>query len=335
MRADAIRVNDVAMQLPTPGIGTRQQWVRAGASARMFIDGRLVRLARGVYVEADLDTVGAARRLASTLPENGVVGGWLAAAVQGVRDAAPHMPGAPSELAVCYLTRHDHKRPPGFRPLRSDVLPEEVEVVDGLRVTTPARTAYDMARFSTNTTEAVALLDLFAWVGNPRPLLRADLEAVVQRHPKSRGNPRVRLASRLMTARSRSVAESRIRMRWVLECGIDPSSILVNAMLQVGAARAELDLVDVSSGLVGEYDGPLHGEPEQRSRDAHKDAIVDQVGLIMQRYNKPELRLGPTSFARLVGVRRDHAIKRGAAEIAQGLAARGQLLEECMTIYPR
>lgn len=328
MRSDARSTAEISADLPLPGIGSRSDWMQAGAANRMFRDGRLRRVAHDRWVDAETEDAEATRLLCSLLPEDGVLGGWAAAVLHGVRGAGPDMPGASAPAALAYRTRHDNKKVPGFDILRCDLLPGEATVLDGITVTTLVRTAYDMARFSRGLPDAVATLDQFAFAHNASPLASAPLREITGAHPKSRGNPRVRAAAELMSDRSRSAAESRLRVRWASECGIDPAGVLVNATLRNGDATVELDLVDLSSGLVGEYDGPHHGTSEQRSRDSRKDALVDEMGLTMQRYNAPELRLGPTQFTRFVLSRRDRAVARGGGVTARQLMSAGLLVEE-------
>lgn len=270
MRTDATSVSDVADRLPTPGIGSRREWSTAGATDRMFKDGRLRRVARNVYVPAATPDADLPRLLAARLPEAAVLGGWAAAVLHGVRDAGPDMPGASGQNALAYRSRHDHKQVPGFDVLRCDLLPDEVTVVGGIRTTCPARTAYDMARFSSGLPEAVAVADQFGWTTNAQPVRPADFVELAERRPRARGNPRVLLAAELMSPRARSAAESRLRVRWVRECAIAPASILVNPTLHFDGVELELDLVDLSSGLVGEYDGPHHARPEQQPRRAQE-----------------------------------------------------------------
>jgi hypothetical protein len=112
------------------------------------------RLLRDVYVTADTEVTAALRqgRLAWS-GKRGIIAGRSAAALHGSRwvDAS-----APVELF--HGNRH---RLPGIQVRGDNLEPEEVCVVDGVPVTTPARTALDLACWN-STIPAVAAVDALA-----------------------------------------------------------------------------------------------------------------------------------------------------------------------------
>ncbi|GAB3295555.1 DUF2726 domain-containing protein [Epidermidibacterium keratini] len=316
-------------------VASRAELLGTGVSKRVFSDGRLVRIARGLYCLPDIaaDSRALVRAFAERCPEDAVIGGWSAAAVHGIRDAGPTMLSIDPQPVVAYFPRHEHKRPPGFAVMRIDLDPADIEIIDGVSVTGLTRTAYDMVRFTRPLPQAVAILDCFRWSGNPHTVDLDELANLCAAHPRHKGNPMVRLALPLSSSRSRSIAESRVRVRWITEVGVSPHLMLTNANLIADGACYELDLVDLSAGLVIEYDGPHHAGSEQRSIDAAKNAAVADAGLAMLRLNAPELRLGRAGFARLADERRTRAKAAGAHIRAATLVARNELAELPLTYY--
>ena len=326
MHIDATVPENIIAALPYDGIGTRADWLRAGASERMLSDDRLRRIARGIYVAANDDRPLTVDRMAPLLPEDAVIGGWAAALAHGVRDASSTMVHSEPDLMLAYPGRDMHKKLPGFRTLRSALGPDDVVTIDDVRLTTVLRTAYDMTRFAPSLLSAVGLVDCFRFEINPTPVDAGRLQQVIDEHPRSRGNARIRKALALSSPRSRSIPESWLRTRMTLDCGIGLEAIAVNATLLHAGRSYELDLVDLTTGLVLEYDGEHHAGPAQRTRDSRKDVAVDEAGLVMLRVNAPLLR-SPRELARTIGVRRESARARHCTARVTQMVTVGALRE--------
>jgi hypothetical protein len=104
---------------------------------------RFTRLYRGIFVcsEARVDFALRCRAAALLAGGRGVLAGWAAAELLGASCAPP---GVPVELVVPGGGRSQ----PGL-VVRSHVLPpEEIAQVDGVQVTSAARTAFDLGRVS-------------------------------------------------------------------------------------------------------------------------------------------------------------------------------------------
>ena len=334
MRKDARLVDALTVQ-PSCAVATRDEWLAAGASVRMFNDGRLVRVAWGLYCAPEIaaDPPALVRALTERCPADAVLGGWTAAQLYGVRHAGPTMLSPRPQPVLVYLPRHEHKRPPGFHVLRVDIAPEDIETIDGTAVTSLARTAYDMAQFTRSLPDALGILDCFRWVGNPHPLDLDAIDALIERNPRHRGNPRIRRALPISTDRSRSHAESVVRGRWVQQVQVPASRILVNATLSTDEGDFELDLVDLTAGLAIEYDGPHHGASTQRSIDSTKDGAVAGAELGMLRLTSVEYGLRPAPFVRLAERRRRQALAIRADRRAAELVQSGRLVERPLRLY--
>ncbi|GAB3302091.1 hypothetical protein GCM10027298_17910 [Epidermidibacterium keratini] len=303
----------------------------------MFDDGRLHQVVRGVW--ASTTALGKPRelldRLGPFISPDSALSGWAAALLHGVRDAGPTMRTTnPEPVQVCQ-PRSQHRAPPGQSTLRVDIPPQEFITIAGVRVPTLARTAYDMVRFSRDPEVAVKLLDCFLHDLNPTPLERPALAEIVQSHPRARGNPRVRDALEWSTSRTRSPAESRTRYLWLRAFDLRPHLMLVNPLLQIEGLIAELDLVDLTSGTVLEYDGGHHADSHQRARDARKDAAVHDLKLTMLRVNAPDLRRPHGVLINQWGRRRDQARREGGAHRVGCLVADGVLREHPLKRYPQ
>ncbi len=110
----------------------------------------------------------------------GIVAGLSAAALHGAKWIDP---SEPAELI------HDNRRPPPNLVVRTEkLLSNEIVGVNGIPVTTPARTAFDLGRHIRSTTAAVQRLDALA---NATDVKRVDVEAILAAHAGARGIPRL------------------------------------------------------------------------------------------------------------------------------------------------
>src|SRR4051794_6603294 len=227
---------------------------------------------RGTHVETSVDDDLVLRaHAAALLVDGGVVGGHAAAAVHGA-DCAPR--GAPVELVVG--PRRLRSRP-GLR-VRQDVLrPDEVVVVDGLSVTSPIRTAYDLVRAECFV-EGVVALDALARVG------RFPAEKVLD-HVGARMRPRGhrRLAPAVAAADpgADSPPETRLRLSLVAH-GVPRPKV----QYEVTDARAwwtpHLDLAWPEVKVAVEYQRDRHRtDPERWRRDQERWAVLGAAGWLV------------------------------------------------------
>lgn len=131
---------------------------------------------------------------------NGVITGRAAAALHGALWVAD---GAPVEM----LWRNG--RPPDGIVVRNERIdPEEITVVAGLPVTTPERTALDLARHLPRDL-AVQNLDALARATGVKA---ADALILAERYPRARGLRRAEVALDLMDGGAQSPKESWLRL---------------------------------------------------------------------------------------------------------------------------
>lgn len=224
------------------------------------------RLHRDTYVGSDTDVDVRMRVQALDVWSRGraVVAGPLAALAFGA--------DCPWEDAEVVLPSHCRLPPEGLG-VRTDLLPDD-EVAErfGCRITSPVRTAFDLAR-RPPTTEAVAAVDSLARVGR---FSAAHLTTLAGRHPSVRGAVQVRTVLGLMDPRAESLPETRLRVG-LLERGVPPGVPQLWVTLRNGD-RKRLDLAWPESMVALEYDGPEHRSITGQNRDAFDRARLEDLG---------------------------------------------------------
>jgi hypothetical protein len=190
-------------------------------------------------------------------PTDGVLSGWAAAAMWGV--GADFLDGTLdgiSALPVDFSVPRDEGtyRRAGVRLRFTPVPTEDVEMVHGQAVTSPRRTAFDLARWSRTEARALAMLDL---------AMRHDLigsqafAGYVSTIKRLHGVRRVRAVLPEMCAAAESVPESELRWHW-LSTGLPRPRPNVEVYDRDGVFVGRIDLLDPGSGVGAEYQGFWH-----------------------------------------------------------------------------
>jgi very-short-patch-repair endonuclease len=250
---------------------------------------RYVRLFPDVYAPAGVDLdLGLRSRAAYALVSRrgGILAGHSAAELLGAGCAPP---GAPAEV----LVDHDVRPHPGLLVHRAAVSPDDVVLVRGCRVTSPERTAWDLARRPGLTDSVVAVDTLAArWAFDPSVLLG-------RRRPRVRGGRRVEHVVALADRRSESPMESRLRLLLVL--GGLPQPVVQHLLRdRSGVAVARFDLAYPHARLAIEYDGGTHLEAKGRIRDRERDAAASRLGWMTLRFGPKDVLAEPTRTLRTV-----------------------------------
>ena len=153
--------------------------------------------------------------------------------------------------------------------------PREVVVVDGLRVTDAVRSTCFEMRYAGSLRAAVRALDMAAYNDH------ASIEEVtdwVALHPSYTGIEQARLAIPLGDENAWSPAEVDFRLDWTEIVGRRPWTNQPLFDLE-GHHLGTPDLVDPVTGVLGEYDGPLHLEGTRRARDLRREGLFRAHGL--------------------------------------------------------
>jgi hypothetical protein len=194
----------------------------------------------------------------------GIVGGRAAAALHGVEWVKP---GTPIELIA------PRERPrPGVLVRNERIDWDEVCLIGDLPVTTPARTALDLARhFKRN--EAVRNLDALAAATG---LTADEVRPLVERYRGWRGMKRARIALSLMDGGAQSPKETWLRLL-VIDAGYPRPRTQIR--VHDGATEAFIDM-GWDEPMIGlDYDGAQH--QTDRSRFVHdigRNAFVESQG---------------------------------------------------------
>lgn len=251
-----------------PFLGTEA--VAAGRLTPYALRSRFVAVHRDVYVSRGTELSARSRGRAAWLWSGraGVVAGQSAAALHGAKwvDAS-----APAELL------YPNRRPPrGIRTWSDRVEDDEVQVIDGVAVTTVARTALDIAR-RYDVDRAVAALDALAGATH---LKSADVEALAQRYRGARGIRAAATAIDLMDAGAESPQETRIRLL-LIRAGMPAPETQIPVHDEWGQLVAVLDMGwrDVMVGV--DYEGIHHWSTRRDfSRGIRRHDTVTGLGWI-------------------------------------------------------
>lgn len=263
-----------------------------------------MRAGRGVHVVLGTDLTDPDVRTevaVAAAPSAVTLGGWAAARLherlatnhrgreQGaalVFDGLTQGPGSWGPDPVLLLAPPEVRLTPGpgRRLVRSRVDAGERVDIAGLTVTSPLRTAFDIARLSTEA-DAVVGLDRLRALGL---VDGGELRDLLTQRRGWRGVRAARRVLDLSADRVESPQESRLRLLW-LAAGLPEPQCNPVVVDRTGAFVARVDVLDPSSGLVGEYDGAVHSSAANRSADAERQERLESIGLVVVRATAVDL----------------------------------------------
>lgn len=281
------------MDLDTPFRGSHA--VAAGAITWSRLRGPGFRtLFRDVYVSAHVEVDLALRSRGAYLlvRGRGVLGGYSAAELLGA-SCGPR--DAPAEVVV---PGGRQRGQPGLRVSRCELGRGETTLLDGVALTSPVRTAYDLARRLPRV-EAVVTVDALAHRHGFAP---GDLLVVACAHLGATGSARLPEIVRLADPRAESPMETRIRLQ-VVDAGL-PAPIT-----QHPVGPYQLDLAYPSVRLGMEYDGAEHRTQERAMRDLQRQAVLSSEGWRIARFRDRDVLggfVGSQVHQELVRIGRDH-----------------------------
>lgn len=245
---------------------TPHQLSRAVASAL------LRRPLRAVYVDAatpdSRDLRIACLRL--VLPPRAAVWGKTAAWIWGIDSFAP---GDQSLLdPECAVPHHRGRlRYNSIRTVESKLPHTDIVEIGGLRVTTPRRTALDLARFLARPM-ALAALDAFTHAGL---VTRVELTAGIDtlyRHP---GVKQARELVAYVEPRTESPGESWLRLR-IIDAGFPRPEAQIRLFHPDGSERYRLDLGYRRPRIGLEYDGEAYHSQHHQQHDERRRKEIER-----------------------------------------------------------
>lgn len=245
----------------------------------------------GVYVPRDVELSAVQRSRAAWLwtRRRGVLAGLSASALAGAKWVEPVLP---AELI------HSNRRTPSLITVHSDdLLAGETHVVNGMTVTTPARTAFDVGRRS-DVTAGVQRIDALMQATDIKAV---DVEAVLTAHPGVRGLMTLRRTLALVDGGAESPYESLTRLVLV-RAGFPAPQTQLRVLDNDGFFIARLDMGWRQRCVAVEFDGAQHWtDARQRTRDIDRLADLTALGWTVIRVSSGMLHNSPGVIIARVG----------------------------------
>lgn len=229
------------MQIPFVGGDA----VAGGRLTRAELRHRYKPIFRGIYIPKQVQpTLRTRVRGAMLAAPTAVISGVAASAMHGALWVDD---GAPIELiGLC-------RRQPGLLVRYDTLNAGEVTEVDGVRVTTPARTAFDLGR-RLEKGPAVARMDALM---RARPFAIADVELLAEVHRGVPGLPKLRAALPLVDGGAESPRETWLRLLFI-DSGLPKPLTQYVVRAENGRYIRRLDMVWEEFKVGAEYDGQQH-----------------------------------------------------------------------------
>ncbi|WP_059017140.1 DUF559 domain-containing protein [Mycobacterium sp. M26] len=201
----------------------------------------------------------------------GVLAGLAAAALHGSKWIGADIPID----VVCQRQR----APDGVRVRRDGLHDNEVQVLRGLPLTTPARTAFDIARRG-RVRSAVAGVDALL---NATDVPVAEVSAIAAAHPHTRGLRQLEAVLGLADPGAQSPKESWLRLV-IVEAGLPKPRTQVPVRSGDGWSTYYLDMGWEDLKIAVEYDGDHHRTDRlQYGRDIRRMEALSALGWIVIR----------------------------------------------------
>lgn len=244
---------------------------------------------RNVYLANELPLTALQRARAAWLfaGPDVVLAGRSAAAIHGTKWLDDN---APAEII-----RADRHTSPGLIAHSYAIADDDVCLRQGMRVTTAARTAFDVGR-RLPPRDAVPLLDALM---NATRLKPDDIRAIADANPGVRGVRRLRAALALADGGAESPRESLLRMLLV-GAGLPTPETQIEFFDDYGDVVIRIDMGWREWRVAVEYDGVQHWtDGRQRSWDIDRIAILDSMGWAVIRVSADMLRRPDVIIARV------------------------------------
>jgi hypothetical protein len=246
----------------------------AGAMTPYQLRSRYVALHKDVYVSRDAELTAHTRAKALWLRSRrrGILAGYSAAALHGAKWINANLP------AVIIDT--NARREQQIQIWEDRTESDEVCVIEGMRVTTPERTALDLAsRLPLDS--AVATIDALVQATH---LKLADVDLLVERYRGRRGIKAARLVLDLVDGGAQSPKETWLRLL-LIKVGFPRPQTQIAVRNEWGWAEAYLDMGWEDLKVAAEYDGEHHATNRyQYRKDIRRyEKVTHRYGWIVVR----------------------------------------------------
>jgi hypothetical protein len=258
------------MSFREPFVGSAA--LAAGALTRHALRTQYVSLHHDVYIAKSTELTAVIRARAGWLRSrgHGIVAGFSAAALHGAKWIDARRPAT--------LIDTNRRCADGITVWAVAIDEDEVQLIDGIRVTTPSRTAVDLAcKYPIDT--AVTAIDALA---RATRLKVPDTELAAERHPGRHGLERARRAIQLVDPGAESPRETWVRLL-IVRAGYPPPETQIRVYNEYGALIAEVDMGWRDLKIAVQYDGDHHRSPKQFAKDIRQMREMTAVGWIVIR----------------------------------------------------
>jgi hypothetical protein len=245
----------------------------AGTLTRHTLRTRYRAMHHDVYIAKDADITPVLRAKACWLRSrgHGVLAGFSAAALHGARWIDANLPAT--------IIDTNRRRTPGITVWADEINDDETCVIEGMRVTTPARTALDLAR-RYPVDAAVVAIDALT---RATRLKVPAIEAQARRYPGRRGLKRALMALDLVDPGAESPPETRLRLL-IVRAGFPRPQTQLRVYDQYGVLIGEVDMGWRELKIAVEYEGDHH---RTSRRVFHKDikrvdALLEQGWIVIR-----------------------------------------------------
>ncbi len=246
-----------------------------------------------VYLPPDAEVTATTRARAAWLwsRSRGVLAGRSAAALHGARWVDGRLPAQ-----LLWENRH---RPGGIETWSDAIPDDEITRIEGMAVTTPARTALDIASREPFGS-AVAALDALA---RATRLDMADVKRLAQRYPGRRGIRQARRVVDMVDPGAESPPETWLRLLFI-RAGFPRPTTQIPVHNDYGVLIAVIDLGWDDVKIGADYDGAHHWMDRRRfTEDIRRAENINEQGWIHLRVTAHDvegdiLRRTRAAFAR-------------------------------------
>jgi uncharacterized protein DUF559 len=267
-----------------PFIGTEAR--DAGLVTERTLRSRHTMIYRNVYLPKGVELTASTRALAAWLwaRRDATVAGLSAAALHGSKWIDADLPAELIRSVACKVD--------GIRIHRETLDEGETCVINGIPVTTPARTAYDLGRRG-RLTEAIIRVDALA---NATGLKPEDVAALLHRHRGARGLDQLRRVVHRMDGGAESPQETRTRLL-LIAAGFPPPQTQIIVCDRFGSFVGRVDMGWIEWKVAVEYDGPQHwASPADHAHDVERLSDLEAQGWTIVRLTRDMLRYRSSAF---------------------------------------
>ena len=263
--------------------------VRAGELTKHQLLTRYRAIFRNVYVPNDVAMTADLKARAAWLfaGPDAVLAGVSAAALHGTKWLDVDAPAV--------IVRQEKHGPPGLTIHSYQLDSDDICIRRGMRVTTPARTAFDIGRLLPEA-RSVPILDALL---NATKLDTIEVEKLALNRTGMRGIRQLAKALKLTDGGAESPQETRLRLA-LIAGGLPAPEAQIEFFDECGAAYIRADMGWRQWKVIVEYDGVQHwADARQRAWDIERIAILESLGWTVIRVGAVLLRRPDAVVARV------------------------------------